>query len=168
MSPPASRRFIPAFVPGHLLGLLVVLALLPAAVRAEADVFGFGGHALAFREESAETRIWAASGPGLPFGLYLHSSGPVRNQEMRLIRKFFFTVARTRTPVACVGAARSTRPKATAARHFIISMFVVFTVEIVWFLAVGAPQDALGSPARQSERGVGLGRGSLRSLRQSC
>jgi hypothetical protein len=43
VSPSASRRFIPGLVPGFPLGLLaLVLGLLPAAVRAEPDVFGLG------------------------------------------------------------------------------------------------------------------------------
>ncbi|MFY0527644.1 adventurous gliding motility protein AgmC [Archangium gephyra] len=43
MSPSVSRRFIPGLVPGFPLGLLaLVFGLLPAAVRAEPDVFGLG------------------------------------------------------------------------------------------------------------------------------
>ncbi|WP_375768844.1 hemagglutinin [Archangium gephyra] len=43
MSPSVSRRFSPGLVPGFPLGLLaLVLGLLPAAVRAEPDVFGLG------------------------------------------------------------------------------------------------------------------------------
>ncbi|PTL76674.1 hemagglutinin [Vitiosangium sp. GDMCC 1.1324] len=43
MPPSASRRFVPGTVPGFPLGLMaLVLALLPAAVRADADVFGLG------------------------------------------------------------------------------------------------------------------------------
>ena len=37
------RRFVPGLVPGFPLGLVIlVLGLLPVAVRAEADVFGLG------------------------------------------------------------------------------------------------------------------------------